>query len=91
MRKSHYHIFYNTLRKIFSDLSVDLDYDPCKPTATDVELWGYDAVKKLYQHEFIKKVTKMKLTDWNAAVAHYKYLLEVKLRPYEATAGFNPP
>ena len=91
VRKSHCHIFHDTLGKIFPNSSVDLDYDPCEPTANDVELWGRDAAKKLYQDWFSQRATRIIEEGWPAAATYYTYLLELKRRPHEATAGSISP
>ncbi|MCJ1472179.1 hypothetical protein MMC13_000826 [Lambiella insularis] len=46
--KSRRRTVRDTLAKISPGSDVDLDYNPDEPTPHDVEVWGYNEAKKLY-------------------------------------------
>lgn len=78
--------FRDTLRKMFPESSIDLDYDPLEPTANDVELWGYCAAKELSEHMFLQR---SEMVDWKgspAATPHFGYLQAI-LRGLKAGQG----
>lgn len=75
--KSYSHSFRDTLRMMFPESSIDLDYDPLEPTANDVELWGYSAAKELSEHMFLQR---SEMVDWKgspAAAPHFAYLQRI--------------
>jgi hypothetical protein len=65
-----------TLDNIFPGSDVDMNYDPLKPTANDVEVWGPDQAKKLYELCFVQRAKTMVRKGWPVAAAYYAYHLE---------------
>jgi hypothetical protein len=65
-----------TLDNIFPGSDVDMNYNPLKPTANDVEVCGPDQAKKLYELCFVQRAKTMVREAWPVAAAYYAYRLE---------------
>jgi hypothetical protein len=70
-----------TLDNIFPSSDVDMNYDPLKLTANDMEVWGPDQAKKLYELCFVQRAKTMVRKGWPVAAAYYAYHLETMDRP----------
>lgn len=74
--KSFCRTLQETLNNIFPGSEVDMNHDPLKPTANDVEVWGPDRAKKLYELWFVQRAKTIVKEGWPVAAAYYAYLLE---------------
>lgn len=86
--KSYCLIAQSMLSKMFSDSNIDLHYNPLKPTAQNVKVWGYDKAKKACQQWLFERSIRVVSEGWSVAAAYYSSLLQVMFGLDEAAAGF---
>ncbi len=89
--KSYRLIAQSRLSEIFPDSDIDLLYNPLKPTAQNVEVWGHDNAKKVCRQWLFERSIRVVSEGWSVAAAYYSSLLRVMFGLDEAAGGFVHP
>ena len=69
--KLHRGILWDKLRAAFPDSVIDLNWEPCEPTATDLEHWSKQVAQQLRQQWFVQRANRIIQRLWPTPPALY--------------------
>jgi hypothetical protein len=78
--KSYLPILQEKLSNMYHESTLDLAYDPSKPTRDEVEYLGLDVAKDLNEYWFRERARTIIEDSWSIATIYYTFQLECKTR-----------